>query len=295
MKKLKFSFYSILHMDYQIFIVDAFTDKPFKGNQAGVCLIQEDLKTVNLQTLQDIAFEMNLAETAFLSPLNSQDSFTEAQEFNLKWFTPATEIDLCGHATLASAHVLFNELHNIQTKVIFHTLSGPLTVNIEGDKLVMDFPKNTSHETTPIASIASNLSLQTEDIVTWEYEPVLRNLLIEVKSEEVLRQIHPNFGALTELSYGQEIVGVIVTTKMEHSSFDFASRYIAPWVGINEDPVTGSSHTTLGPYWQHKLNKNDLQAVQLSKRTGAMRVVMQGTRVLLYGKAITTLQGSIKL
>lgn len=282
-------------MDYHIFTVDAFTDKPFKGNQAGVCLIKEDLKTINLQILQNIAFEMNLSETAFISPLNNQDSFTEAQEFNLKWFTPTTEIDLCGHATLASAHVLFNELHSKQSKVIFHTLSGPLTVNAEDENLIMNFPKNQSHETKPIASIASNLTLQADDIVTWEYESVLRNLLIEVKSEEVLRQIHPNFGALTDQSYDQEIVGVIVTSKMEHSSFDFASRYIAPWVGINEDPVTGSSHTTLGPYWQHKLNKNDLHALQLSQRTGEMRVVMQDDRVLLYGKAITTLAGKIKL
>ncbi len=278
-------------MENQIFIIDAFTNEPFKGNQAGVCLIKEDLETVDKKIFQKIAFEMNLSETAFVSPKNTKENFTDAQEFNLKWFTPTTEVSLCGHATLGSAHVLFNELHNKHSKILFHTLSGVLTVRLKDNELIMDFPKNESHTIQPINSIMPKIGLKEEEIITWEYEPVLGNLLIEVQSEELLKNLQPNIEVLTSQSYEIKLEGILLTAKMTNSIFDFASRYFAPWVGINEDPVTGSTHTTLGPYWQRKLSKNKFFAFQASRRSGQMKVLVQDDRVLLYGTAVTTLRG----
>ena len=275
-------------MHIPIYIVDAFTKGPFKGNQAGVCLLKNQLDD---QILQNIAFEMNLSETAFIISNDEKKDFSQSKSFKLRWFTPKNEIDLCGHATLASAHILLNELHNTG-EIVFDTLSGYLTVSLENNKLKMDFPINESTPAKPISEVISYLSLNKKDIIAFEYDKNLANYLIEVQNENVLRQIEPDFLGLSKYTSSDiKITGIIVTSKGE-GFYDFSSRYFAPWVGINEDPVTGSSHTTLAPYWRKKLHKNLFQTIQLSKRTGTMEVKIEGQRVIIKGSAFTTLQGS---
>ena len=282
-------------MDIPIFIVDAFSVDPFKGNQAGVCLLEGSSQSYEDKILQQIAFEMNLSETAFIKPLDSTKDFIQTNEFNLRWFTPTTEIDLCGHATLGSAHVLYNELGNEHQELLFHTLSGILKVLKDKDSLVLDFPLNKPEKIEAINELANYLELNSEEIIEWAYEPNLANLLIEVKNEQILRNMNPDFAKLKKFSGIKKIVGIIVTSKMSNINFDFSSRYFAPWVGIDEDPVTGSSHTTLGPYWSSKLQKKSLKALQLSKRTGKLEITLSSNRVFIKGKTCTTLQGLFKL
>ena len=282
-------------MDIPIFIVDAFSVEPFKGNQAAVCLLEGFPQTYDDKILQQIAFEMNLSETAFIKPLDSTKSLAQTNEFNLRWFTIATEVDLCGHATLASAHVLFNELGNRQQEILFHTLSGILKVSKDDNSIVMDFPVNEPEKTEANTELGNYLGLTSDEMIEWAYEPTLANLLIEVKNEQILRDMKPDIGKLKKFSGSKKIDGIIVTSKMSNINFDFSSRYFAPWVGIDEDPVTGSSHTTLGPYWASKLHKQSFKALQLSKRTGELEVTLSKNRVFIKGKACTTLKGSFKL
>ncbi len=274
-----------------IYVVDAFTDSPFKGNQAGICFLDKSYGSIDESILQKIAFEMNLSETAFVSPINTKESFSDAEDFNLRWFTPTTEIDLCGHATLATAHVLFHELANSNKELKFHTMSGVLSVSKDEDFLKMDFPANPSESISSIDFISTSLGLQKEEIISWEYDPKLANVLVEVKNSDILQRIEPDFAKLKKYTGKLRIVGLIITAKMSETDFDFASRYFAPWVGINEDPVTGSSHTTLGPYWSAKLGKTELQTIQLSKRTGKLKLIVTNSRVYIKGKSCTILSG----
>ena len=282
-------------MDIPIFIVDAFSVEPFKGNQAAVCLLEGFPQTYDDKILQQIAFEMNLSETAFIKPLDSSKDFTQTNKFNLRWFTTTTEVDLCGHATLGSAYVLYKELGNEHQELLFHTLSGILRVSKDGDSIVMDFPVKKPEKTEAIAELENFLGLTSDEIVEWAYEPTLANLLIEVKNEQILRNMKPDIATLKNFSGIKKIKGIIVTSKMSNINFDFSSRYFAPWVGIDEDPVTGSSHTTLGPYWSSKLQKKSLKALQLSKRTGKLEITLSSNRVFIKGKTCTTLQGLFKL
>lgn len=278
-----------------LYIVDAFTDSPFKGNQAGVCLLEKVDEKINDTILQKIAFEMNLSETAFIYPINKEKNFSKAKEFNLRWFTPTTEVDLCGHATLASAHVLFHELLNSNQELHFHTLSGILPVSKEAELYKMDFPANPSKPIKAIEFLASTLGLQKEDIITWEYDPGLANILIEVANDQILRKINPDYIQLQKYSGQLRVLGLIVTTRMSDGTFDFASRYFGPWVGLNEDPVTGSSHTTLGPFWSNKLRKNKLRAIQLSKRTGDLTLTVTNSRVFIKGRAYSVVKGTFTI
>lgn len=275
-----------------LYVVDAFTNSPFKGNQAGVCLLNSTNDSINDTILQKIASELNLSETAFVSPKDTEETFSNAKEFNLRWFTSTTEVDLCGHATLATAHVLFNEIVNSNQVLHFHTLSGILTVSKESELYKMDFPANPSKPIAAVEFISTALGLSKTHIVTWEYDSVLANILIEVTDDEILRQIKPDFVQLQNYSGQLRILGLIVTTHMSDGSFDFASRYFGPWVGIIEDPVTGSSHTTLGPFWSKKLGKNDLNAIQLSKRTGELTLTVTNSRVYIKGKACSVIKGT---
>jgi len=253
------------------FIVDAFTDKMFKGNQAGVCLLAEWLDD---DILQNIAAENNLAETAFV--VKRED------HYDLRWFSPEVEIDLCGHATLASAFVISNFVDSGATAMRFETMSGLLTVRKTGDLYEMDFParKPTRIELLPGMSQAIG-------------QPVLeayqsRDLLLLLDNEQQIRDLDPDFELLKKLP---DHFAVIVTAKGKEA--DFVSRFFAPGAGIPEDPVTGSSHCTMIPFWAERLHKDKMIAKQLSKRGGTLFCENCGSRVKIAGKAVLYLQGEI--
>ncbi len=252
------------------FVVDAFADKLFCGNPAGVCLLDawpEDA------ILQSIAFENNLAETAYLV---KRDGY-----YDLKWFTPEVEMDLCGHATLASAFVLMNFVEKDSDALAFHTKSGVLTVKKAGDRFLMDFP---SRKPIPCAKP----DVLEEALGVKVLETLLsRDLVALVEDEQTVKNLKPDFRLLEHI----ESFAVIVTAK--GSSCDFVSRFFAPGAGIVEDPVTGSSHSTLIPYWSEKLNKTEMVAKQLSVRGGTLFCRDLGERVEIGGTAVLYLTGEI--
>lgn len=261
-------------MKHLIRYVDAFTDKPFSGNPAGVCLLESPRKDA---WMQNVAREINLSETAFL--LKGHEGY------HLRWFTPTTEVDLCGHATLASAHVLWEEGHlQADEPARFYTKSGILTAVRTADGIEMDFPADPQKPTIAPPQLERALG------VTPMYCGKNRfDLLIEIDSEETLRKLNPDFRLLTTIP----MRGLIVTAASDRSEFDFVSRFFAPAAGIDEDPVTGSAHCCLGPYWQKRLHKEAFTAYQASERGGVVRVRVNGDRVLLGGQAVTVMQGSL--
>jgi PhzF family phenazine biosynthesis protein len=254
--------------------VDAFTDTPFAGNPAAVCVL--DAPT-NEQWMQQVAAEMNLSETAFLVP--------QTDGYQLRWFTPAVEVDLCGHATLASAHVLWTEGHlSPDREARFHTRSGLLTANQRGNWIELNFPLQ------PVEASAAPPELpQALGVAAVYVGRNAVNYLVEVQSEEVLRSLQPDFDLLRRIPEQ----GVIVTCRSETSPYDFLSRYFAPNAGIDEDPVTGSAHCTLAPYWQERLGKSEFLAYQASARGGVLKVRCGGDRVYIGGRAVTVLRGEL--
>lgn len=256
----------------KIYQVDAFTETPFKGNPAAVCILE---KYPTEKWMQNVASEMNLAETAFLVPIN--------QGYNLRWFTPNSEVDLCGHATLASAQILWEKGYLEQTQEAnFYTKSGLLSAKMEESWIQLNFPA-TPEETT---------NAPEELIEALNIEPIyigknVFDYLIEVENEEIIKNIKPDFTKLMRVSTR----GVIVTAKS--TEYDFISRFFAPEVGIFEDPVTGSAHCCLGPYWKKKLGKDCFHAYQASERGGVLKIEMAGERVLISGKAVTVLEGNL--
>jgi phenazine biosynthesis protein PhzF family len=262
-------------MKIPLFYIDAFTSEVFKGNPAAVCLLEPGLPP---ETLQSIANEHNLSETAFV--------IREDKEiFNLRWFTPKVEVDLCGHATLAAAHVLFS-IYNFGNKPIqFKTRSGLLPVTQSSDgKITLDFPafKAEHVKADPLLEEALNSSLK-------EVYRSQNRLLVVLPTEKDVLTLSPDFTKLKQL----EARGIIITA--QGNDCDFVSRYFAPKVGINEDPVTGSAHCTLVPYWSNILNKKSLHAKQLSERTGELWCQFSGDRVQISGYAITYMQGTINI
>ena len=260
----------------KIFTVDAFTDKPFSGNPAGVCLLE---KNKDDGWLLNVAAEMNLAETAFLRK--------EPGGFSLRWFTPKVEVELCGHATLASCHILWQEgILRSDEEAIFNTVfSGRLTALKIGDEIVLNFPSITvkdSHSTPELEKALGIKPIYVGDCGVGEY-----NYIAELESEEQIKSLKPDFNLLAKLPK----FGVIVTAKSDNNSYDFVSRYFAPAKGVNEDSVTGSAHCSLAPYWASKLNKKEMNAYQASERGGYLKVRLEGERVLLIGKAVTVLEG----
>ena len=255
--------------------VDSFTDIPFKGNPAGVCLLQKAGDTV---WMLNITKEMNLSETAFL--------VKEIDGFNLRWFTPAVEVDLCGHATLASAHILWETgLLSPKETARFHTRSGLLTVTRQGDLMEMDFPAKIDEPVQPPAGLLEALGVSNPLYVgknKFDY-------IVEVESEEKVRNLKPDFTRLGKI----EVRGTMVTARSSFPDYDFVSRFFGPAVGVPEDPVTGSAHCCLGPYWSHKLHKTEFRAYQASARGGSLRVRVLGDRVLLAGQAVTILKGEL--
>ena len=263
-------------MKIPCFQVDAFADRPFSGNPAAVCLLDDE---ADGDWMQAVASEMNLTETAFVRPV--QDGY------ELRWFTPAFEVDLCGHATLASAHILWMQGHATNNDPIrFHTRSGVLTCKLSGDLIELDFPTTPPQPTEPAAGLLEALGIGSPEFVGQSRF----DKLVIVDSEATVRSLHPDFGRLALIA----MRGVIVTAVSDNPAYDFVSRFFAPAAGVNEDPVTGSAHCCLGPFWQGRLGKSEMMAYQASKRGGVVRVHVKGDRVVLGGTAITILQGELR-
>lgn len=256
------------------YIVDAFTDKLFKGNPAGVCVLDSPLAD---DLLQKIAFENNLAETAFV--------IKNGDHYNLRWFTPDVEIDLCGHATLATAYVISNH-YDKQDSICFVTKSGELTVTRDGELFTMDFPSRPPVTADKLPRIEEALGCR----VLETYKS--RDYLAIVENEDTVRNLKVNIPLLASIS-SDVAFAVIVSARGE--SCDFVSRFYAPNAGIPEDPVTGSSHSTLIPFWSQRLNKTKMQARQLSPRGGVLYCEDKSDRVNISGKAVCYLKGEITL
>jgi PhzF family phenazine biosynthesis protein len=262
-------------MAIRVVQVDAFTNRPFSGNPAAVCVLPEAKPD---QWLRDIAREMNLSETAFLTPRNG--------EYNLRWLTPAVEVDLCGHATVASAHVLWEDGHLPEGRQArFQTRSGLLTADRRGEWIELNFPAKIAEAAEAPAELLPGLGIERARFVgknAFDY-------LVEVESDEMVRGLSPDHSALRKLP----VRGVIVTAQSAAPEFDFVSRFFAPGSGVDEDPVTGSAHTALGPYWAKQLGKTEFTAFQASARGGVVRVTIAGDRVLLGGQAVTVMTGEL--
>src|SRR6266700_3255669 len=261
-------------MGLTIFQVDAFTGKPFAGNPAGVCVVPEPQ---DAGWMQNVAREMNLSETAFLHK--------QADGYNLRWFTPAVEVELCGHATLASAHVLWEAGYlGSGEQARFHTLSGLLTADRQADWIEMNFPAKPEEPAIAPAGLIEALGVPVKYVGKSQYD-----YLVEVESEEIVRSFKPDFSLLMSVATR----GIIVTSLASSKDYDFVSRFFAPQAGVNEDPVTGSAHCCLSPFWSKQLGKDELVGYQASARGGVVRVRLSGDRVYLGGQAVTVLQGEL--
>ena len=262
-------------MSVNIIQVDAFTREPFGGNPAAVCVLPRPAEPA---WMQRVAREMNLSETAFLVGRGSGG-------YDLRWFTPAVEVDLCGHATLAAAHVLWEDRHLAPAApAVFHTRSGRLSAERRGDWIEMDFPAEPDEPAPPPDGLARALGVESTYVGRNRFD-----YLVEVDSEATVRRLAPDIGALARLP----VRGVIVTARGETEGFDFVSRFFAPRAGVDEDPVTGSAHCCLGPYWRRRLGRDAFTAWQASARGGVVKVAVAGDRVRLSGQAVTVLRGEL--
>jgi PhzF family phenazine biosynthesis protein len=261
-------------MPQPVVTVDAFTDRPFAGNPAAVCILSGP---ADEGWMRNVAAEMNLSETAFLHP--------HADGWSLRWLTPAVEVDLCGHATLASAHVLWQDGHlPPDAEARFHTRSGLLTCRRQGEWIVMDFPAQPEHEAEAPEGLERALGVTPKYVGRSRFD-----LLVEVDSEDAVRALQPDITLLA----GVEARGVIVTARSADGRYDFVSRFFAPRAGVNEDPVTGSAHCVLAPFWAARLGKDEMTGFQASRRGGVVRVRAAGDRVELAGRAVTVVRGEL--
>lgn len=259
------------------YIVDAFTSIPFAGNPAAVCYLTTPRSD---NWMQATAEEMNLSETAFLHPTQ--------EGYNLRWFTPQSEVDLCGHATLASARVLWESGYlAAEATAVFQTRSGILTAERKEDWIQLDFPADPPEKTDFLASLPAVLGVAPSEVVG--VRKCRFAILVELVSETLVVNLKPDLQAIQNLgSYG-----TIVTSYSESADYDFISRFFAPQVGIPEDPVTGAAHCCLGPYWQERLQKDTFLAYQASRRGGVVQVEVQGERIRLGGQAVTVAKGEL--
>jgi PhzF family phenazine biosynthesis protein len=270
----------------RIRVVDAFTDQPFAGNPAGVCLLPAG-PWPDETWMQLVAAEMKHAETAFARPSDAADA-----DWDLRWFTPAVEAELCGHATLATTHAMAAD-GLVDGKVRFSTRSGILTAEVAADgAITLDFPAAPPIAAEPPAGLADALGV--EPVAVYRTGS-LGDLLSVLSDEKAVRAIAPDLAAVAQLTTREEIRGLIVTAAAEDSEagYDFVSRFFAPAYGIPEDPVTGSAHTVLAPYWAARLGREHLVGFQASARGGLIHVVPDGDRVLLTGRAVTVLDGTL--
>lgn len=271
-------------MILDIYQVDAFTDQAFHGNPAGVCITTHDL---DADTMKNIASEMAVSETAFLN----------SETMNLRWFTPQVEVDICGHGTLSVAHIL-RERQQAATgdTLVFHTRSGDLSVTLDADRYQLNFPASTVDLSQPLdTELLTQLGLQAEQVVqSGRFDS---KYFVEVKQESVVRELAPNFAQLRK-TVGR---GALVTARADQApsvqgQIDIVSRYFAPWVGVDEDPVTGSAHCALATYWSERLGKTTLNAFQASERGGDLKLtLLENQRVQLIGQAVTMLSGQFHL
>jgi len=261
-------------MSQAIYQIDAFTDRPFAGNPAAVCVLAEAREA---SWMQHVASEMNLSETAFV--VRRDDGF------DLRWFTPAAEVDLCGHATLASAHLLWEiDLLKPGQEAVFFTKSGRLTARQHGGRIVMDFPAEPDAETAPPDGLTAALGVAPRYVGRNRMD-----VLALLESDEAVRTLHPDMNLLARI----DTRGVIVTAPSDDEGYDFVSRFFAPRYGIAEDPVTGSAHCCLGPFWHRQWGKATLVGYQASARGGVVHVEVAGDRVLLGGHAVTVMRGAL--
>jgi PhzF family phenazine biosynthesis protein len=266
-------------MPTTIFQIDAFTDRPFAGNPAAVCLLDAP---VDEGWMQDVAREMALSETAFL--VKQEDGF------DLRWFTPLVEVSLCGHATLASAHFLWEQAHlSPNEPARFHTLSGLLSCRKRGAEIEMDFPSTPPVPAEPPGDLLRALGVEPR----FTGRSSVGDYLVDVGSESVVRGLRPDMTLLASVSDAGGVRGVIVTARSDSPDYDFVSRFFAPAAGIPEDPVTGSAHCTLAPYWHAKMGKAQMVGYQASARGGVVGVTDAGERVLLRGRAVTVLKAEL--
>lgn len=261
-------------MPLPIVQVDAFTSEPFSGNPAAVCVLPEPRDAT---WMQHVAREMNLSETAFL--------VARADGFDLRWFSPTVEVDLCGHATLASAHVLWETGRVARTDSLrFHTQSGLLTAVWRDDWIELDFPATPDEPVDAPENLAEALGASPLYVGKSRFD-----YLVELDGEDAVRTLKPDFGRLRAMPAR----GVIVTSRATTPGCDFVSRFFAPAFGIDEDPATGSSHCCLGPFWSRRLGKDRFVARQLSARGGVLKVQLAGDRVRLAGQAVTVMRGEL--
>lgn len=263
-------------MKLPLFQVDAFTDQPLKGNPAAIVVLDQWLDD---SLLQAIAVENNLSETAYMRA-------TADDRYELRWFTPVAEVDLCGHATLAAAWVHFNRLEGAGDSVIFDTCSGPLPVTRSASRLVLDLPSRPGKPSNSTAQLLSALRISEQDI---ECVIQARETMVVLRQMDTLTGLEPDMTAISQL----DTFAVMVTAR--GSDCDFASRYFAPAQGIPEDPVTGSAHCTLVPWWTEQLGKGDLHARQLSRRGGELWCSLKNDRVHIAGSAVCVLEGTLIL
>ena len=261
-------------MPQSIVQVDAFTDQPFAGNPAAVCVLREPVAE---DWMQKVAREMNLSETAFLYPAGDG--------FNLRWFTPAAEVDLCGHATLASAHILWEQgFLSPVNPARFYTKSGLLSAVRKDTWIELDFPAEPEKQTEIPQDLFKAFGTPAEYVGKNRFD-----FILEFESAETVRKMSPDFTLLSALSAR----GFIVTSRSDAGVYDFVSRFFAPAAGVNEDPVTGSAHCCLGPYWARKLGKNELTGYQASARGGVVKVRVGDDRVYIAGQAVTVMRGTL--
>jgi len=261
-------------MGIRAFKVDSFSAEPFAGNPAGVCLLTEPRDE---RWMQAVAREMNLSETAFL--------LREGDGFRLRWFTPAVEVELCGHATLASAHILWEEdVLRPEETARFATKSGELRASRRGELIELDFPTKPEQPAEPPENLLEALGVKPLYLGRNQFD-----YLLLLESEEAVRAVTPDFALLRTVA----VRGVIVTAPSARPEFDFVSRFFAPAVGVDEDPVTGSAHCCLGPFWATRLGKSELVGHQVSARGGVVNVRVAGERVFVGGRAVTVLRGEL--
>jgi PhzF family phenazine biosynthesis protein len=257
-----------------IHFVDAFARGPFTGNPAAVCVLEAP---ADAAFMQKVAFEMNLSETAFVHA--REDGFA------LRWFTPEVEVPLCGHATLASAHTLW-ELDRADGEIRFHTASGVLTCKRQGDQIALDFPSVAVAASDPPRGLIEAMGVK--PVSVWATK---NDYLIELADDQAVRAAQPDFRALRR----DDVRCVTITARASDPAFDIVSRVFAPGSGIDEDPATGSAHCLLTPFWSARLHKRELRAFQASRRGGYLEVALEGDRVELRGQALTTLRGALAL
>lgn len=261
-------------MPQSVVQVDAFTGRPYAGNPAAVCVMRGP---ADEGWMRNVAAEMNLSETAFLHP--------HADGWSLRWLTPAVEVDLCGHATLASAHVLWTEGHlPADAEARFHTRSGLLTCRRQGEWITMDFPAKPEQAAEAPEGLERALGVRPVYVGRSQFD-----LLVEVDSEAAVRALKPDIGLVASV----EARGVIVTARADADGIDFVSRFFAPRAGVDEDPVTGSAHCVLAPFWAARMGRQEMVGYQASRRGGVVRVRAAGDRVELAGQAVTVLRGEL--